>query len=279
MIPSIIHSRSQLCSHINEYDNGARSFFVSSDTYPELFSIALPEIVEKAPKGWCYKNMAYLWFPPDALTDDDIAAIEDWKTRFEQYVLIGRNQHCAPHFTNELEFCMALDFNFNPQAERRTLYGEAEYQLKYQRSRPHFRTLVTALQDAFSDLPIPTECQDLVAITSIPSDPDTPNVARSLAQAVAQELGLDYIPAHLLCEKSQMKGLTVEEKIPEWNALYECDECIDLGEVDGRTIVIIDDLYQSGATMWCFAKYLKQQGAQHVLGLVCVKSLRDTDNQ
>jgi len=31
--------------------------------------------------------------------------------------------------------------------------------------------------------------------------------------------------------------------------------------------------------MWCYAKYLKDQGARHVLGLPCVKSLGDGDNQ
>ncbi len=30
--------------------------------------------------------------------------------------------------------------------------------------------------------------------------------------------------------------------------------------------------------MWCYAMFLKNLGAKHVLGLVCVKSLRDTDN-
>ncbi len=51
------------------------------------------------------------------------------------------------------------------------------------------------------------------------------------------------------------------------------------GDVSGKDVIIIDDLYQSGFTMWTVAKLLKQNGAKTVLGLACVKSLRDTDNQ
>lgn len=41
---------------------------------------------------------------------------------------------------------------------------------------------------------------------------------------------------------------------------------------------MVDDLYQSGATMWEYAKFLKSLGAICVFGIVCVKSLRDSDN-
>lgn len=41
---------------------------------------------------------------------------------------------------------------------------------------------------------------------------------------------------------------------------------------------MVDDLYQSGTTMWEYAKFLKTLGARFVFGIVCVKSLRDSDN-
>ncbi len=49
--------------------------------------------------------------------------------------------------------------------------------------------------------------------------------------------------------------------------------------VTGKSIVLIDDLYQSGVTLWSLARFLKAQGAHRVYGLACVKSCRDTDNQ
>jgi orotate phosphoribosyltransferase-like protein len=89
-----------------------------------------------------------------------------------------------------------------------------------------------------------------------------------------------FIDADLHCEKPGLKGLTVEEKIPVWQDLYNEEGCVQLsGSVEDRLVVVIDDLYQSGATLWMYAKFLKEQGATHVIGLPCVKSLRDSDNR
>src|SRR5208282_1873815 len=121
--------RSQLRSHVNPYDDGAYSFFVSSDVYPQLFDLHHKEIAAKSPHGWkTSKNgtMKYLWFPD--LDEGALAAIGDWRDRFEKYVLLGLNSHIAKYFTDELDFCMALDFNFDPSGGKRTIYGEAEYQ-------------------------------------------------------------------------------------------------------------------------------------------------------
>ena len=279
MIPRIKHSRSQLYAHVNEYDEGAMSFFVSSDTYPELFAFHYPEIVAKAPKGWCHKKLAYLWFPPDTLDEADIANIETWREKYQQYVLLGLNPHIESHFNTELDFCMALDFNFDPAADRRTMYGEAEFQLKYRDSRPHMQVLKHALCDAIRDLPIPSEYRDSIVVSYIPTAPDVCSVPRKLASEVADEDGYDLIDATLNCPKAGLKGVSVADKIPIWQELYD-GGCVELSaSVDGRLVVVIDDLYQSGATLWMYAKFLKEQGATHVIGLPCVKSLRDSDNQ
>ena len=35
---------------------------------------------------------------------------------------------------------------------------------------------------------------------------------------------------------------------------------------------------ESGTTMWQYVKFLKKMGAKMVFGVVCVKSLKDSDN-
>jgi len=279
MIPRIEHSRSQLQSHLNEYDNGAMSLFVPSDTYPELFEFQFPEIVAKAPNGWRQKNMAYLWFPENALDEGEIESINEWREKFAQYVLLGLNQHIEGFFSDEVNFCMALAFNFDPAAGKRTIYGEAEYQLKYQGSRQHLQVLAHALVEAIPDLPIPPEHRDSYCMSCVPGPPDEASVQYRLASTVAKKLGVDFIDADLNCPKPGLKGVTVEQKIPIWQTLYD-DDCVALsGSIEDRLVVVVDDLYQSGATLWMYAKFLKEQGATHVFGLPCVKSLRDTDNQ
>lgn len=283
MIPRILHSRSTLYSYMTDFEDGAWVFGVSRDTYPELFNLAHPEIVGKSPSGWRSNqagNFRYLWFPPDVLDRNDIDAIADWRDRFGQYVLIGLNKHISMRFTNELDFCLALDFNYDPRAEKRTLYGEAEYQLKYQRSRPYLKALQAGLQEALDDLPIPEADQDRVLLSCIPSYPDRWNVPKMLAVSLTTSRKRELIQTDLHCEKVATKGLPVEEKIPSWQKLYKTPGCIVCkGDMTDRTVVVIDDLYQSGATMWCYAQYLKQCGAKYVIGLICVKSLRDTDNR
>jgi len=57
-------------------------------------------------------------------------------------------------------------------------------------------------------------------------------------------------------------------------------EAFSLGDtVDGKSVLIVDDLYQSGVSAWSLARFLKSRGARRVYGLACVKSWRDTDNQ
>ncbi|HEY5311532.1 MAG TPA: hypothetical protein VIK18_03400 [Pirellulales bacterium] len=280
VIPHINHSRSQLRSHLNSYDDGACSLFVSRDVYPDLFDLKHSDVSKKAPNGWkTSKNgsMRYLWFPE--LDEDDVATIEDWRARFEKYVLLGLNPHIDGFFTNELDYCMALDFNYDPSAEKRSIYGEAEYQLKYQGSRQHFQVLAHALLEAIPDLPIPLACQGNYCISCIPGRPDAASVQYRLGSVVANKLGVDFIDADLNCPKAALKGITVEQKIPTWQKLYD-GGCIELSEsIEDRLVVVVDDLYQSGATLWMYAKHLKAQGATHVIGLPCVKSLRDSDNQ
>lgn len=75
-----------------------------------------------------------------------------------------------------------------------------------------------------------------------------------------------------------MKQLSIKEKIETWEKIYYNNVVILDNQVRGKNVIVVDDLYQSGATMWEYAKFLKTLGARCVFGIVCVKSLRDSDN-
>ena len=282
MIPRINHSRSQLQSFLNQLEDGCYTFYVPTDVYSDLFDALHPEISRLARNGWrTSKNgkMRYLWFAE--LSETDVAVIEEWRDRFKKYVLLGKNDHLKEHFTDELDFCLALDFNKeDPSSERRTLFGEAEYQAKYHQSSQHLSVLGHALMDAIKDLPIPAAHQASYCLTCIPAPPGVATIPRRLAAGMAkpERLNRDFVDAQLTCPKPKLKNSTVADKIPMWRDLFERN-CVTLtNSVAGRLVVIVDDLYQSGATMWTYAEFLKSQGATHVIGLPCVKSLRDSDN-
>lgn len=87
--------------------------------------------------------------------------------------------------------------------------------------------------------------------------------------------------AELEREKPQMKNTSVQDKIDIWRKIYEDGDMVRLSQkVNGQKVLIIDDLYQSGASIWCFAEYLKKEcGAKKVMAITVVKAQKDGDNQ
>jgi predicted amidophosphoribosyltransferase len=72
----------------------------------------------------------------------------------------------------------------------------------------------------------------------------------------------------------QMKNLSKAQKV---EALLG-SVTIDRAKVVGKTIVVVDDLYQSGLTVNYIAEELRAAGAKALFGLTVVKTLRDDDN-
>ena len=99
-----------------------------------------------------------------------------------------------------------------------------------------------------------------------------------MAEEISKQLRLSFIKPILSCDKPQMKQLSIKETIETWEKIYYNNVVILDNQVRGKNVIVVDDLYQSGATMWEYAKFLKTLGARWVFGIVCVKSLRDSDN-
>lgn len=282
-IPTPKRSRSTLHLNWHNLPDGCRCMYLSSDLYPELFELRFPDIFRKAGGGWRQKSsntsQKYLWFPSKSVTEDDIKKVNCWGRKFGQFVVLGINKNIEDYFSTEMDFCLALSFNKdNPKEKERTFYGEAEYQIKYkEKNDPYLGYLFDGLQDAYDYLPIYRPKENII-LTTIPSE-RTEKLPHKLLKSVAENKHLEYVIPYLNCDKKKFKGLPISEKIPEWDHVFSNDRNIELNKnLSGKTVIIIDDLYQSGATMWSFAKYLKSKKAKEVIGLVCVKSLRDTDN-
>jgi len=164
-----------------------------------------------------------------------------------------------------------------PKSYLHKIPDSAEYQVKFHNNEKLFPILVEGLCSAFDDLPLDGR---EVILSVIPAEPNPNKISRKLSQELALKKGIRFVDATLNCPKASFKNLSIEQKIPEWEKLFNDERCVTLADsVTDKNIIIIDDLYQSGVTMWSYAKYLKDKGASFVLGLVCVKSLRDSDNQ
>jgi len=94
-----------------------------------------------------------------------------------------------------------------------------------------------------------------------------------LAHGISAELGLPTLKI-AKTEHPKLRSLPLAQKLSTLAGAFSLEE-----SVDGKSILIVDDLYQSGVSAWSLAKFLKSQGARQVYAIACVKSWRNTDNQ
>lgn len=232
--------------------------------------------------------MYNLWLPYGKFDDNDITDFKTWcHETVEGRLWLGLNRNIENYFTDELEYCIVSDWNFvrGGNNGERTTIGEAEYQLKYNQDKlwmdkqEYYEELL--LKEALKSLDcLPIDKRDETLVSALPANEEgQEKLAWQLAEEVARQSGFRFINAVLCRKKPEMKELTVEEKLKIWNDIYSNNGVVLNEIVRGKNIIIVDDLYQSGATMWNYAKYLKSLGARKTMGITCVKSLRDSDNQ
>lgn len=166
----------------------------------------------------------------------------------------------------------------------RTLLGYTEFMLKYRRCDINnidsfYDILLNGLIDCLEILPLDTEN---IYFTTIPINIDE-NENNKLSYKLVKRLS--YILNNnlfiLKCHKPSFKDKTLNEKISIWNEIYSDTSKFEFTEkvdITYKDVIIIDDLYQSGVSMWSYAKFLKSLGAKRVMGISAVKSLRDSDN-
>lgn len=289
------YSRQQLGWYQFEERKIGEWILVLKPYYAALFSRQQNGIMLKSHTGWRITkagNNRYAYFRNLYL--EDIASIRTFIEAYSSLVIIGLNEHIKPHFTAELDACIALDFNMIKRSSGeplRTEVGELEYQAKYHQASAAIDTLSRAIAASIAWIPS-SNIEDLYpsmkwCLTYIPPEPIKQfhlprELARRIVSCIPQELGsvptYSIVEAQLTGSKASLKNAPFEQKLAEWQRIIQ-ERSISLSHsIQGYAVYLIDDLYQSGATMWTYAKYLKSIGADQVFGFVCVKSLRDTDN-
>jgi hypothetical protein len=117
----------------------------------------------------------------------------------------------------------------------------------------------------------------LRADSIVPVPPSNPakryDLPRYLAQALCERLG--KVDGSGWAKKTratrQQKDVhTFQEKVENVDGAFEVSR-----DVDGRTVIVLDDLYQSGATINEVGRMVRAQGARLVLGLAVTKTQKD----
>lgn len=243
------------------------------ETYAPILEVCFPEIEFNFVLGDKGTGTASLHI--DREQEDEIMPLLDI---FKNHVLLKKNDHIAPYFEDELDHCFALDYNLVSDMEigktGYTKFGRLEHEAKERGSKEALTELVDAFVNICEKHSIYRKARIVMPIPPNPSK--TFHLPVELTKALSKRTGKkdDSSMIRKIKETRRMQELSFEEKTKELKGSIEI-----IGDVERKSIILIDDLYQSGFTMWTIAKLLKRKGARMVLGLACVKSWRDTDNQ
>ena len=299
-------NRSGFYLRLNENQDNSLNLYDSSK-FTFILDYFFPDIKNYSYNGWrpCrnQKDLDTIWLR-SGLPGDVLDSIKRWaQFAIRQSVWINPSKDILSNFSgNELDFCLAADFNCainevgNVDFSCLTDIGKAEQQLKYclsaisMEDRQHYCDIMdSAMQDIFNLLPLPNTNEQAslsttmrTVISPVPAVVSSQNkIAWILATHMAKKNALNCLQPMLVCSKPEMKTLSVSQKINTWKELFSKNQLANIQSKDiaGNTVIIVDDLYQSGASVWAYAQYLKKIGARTVYGLVCVKSMRDTDNR
>lgn len=141
----------------------------------------------------------------------------------------------------------------------RTEIGEAVYQLKYaSRDEAQARALaetaagfITERWRALIDVVVPVPSSRQRSVQPVPL----------VAKLVAERLGVTFVPDAVTRTKQtpQLKDLPIDQR----SAVLEDAHTVDTLKIAGRRVLLLDDLYQSEATMSTVAAILTTKGGAH----------------
>lgn len=164
-----------------------------------------------------------------------------------------------------LDLSVSLSMYDIPNDGGRTELGEAECQVKYyNQGGKYMQKLVDKTQYWSDKLPYFKEAD---CVCCVPTEHPV------MSQVLAQLHGFNFEDisqnVYWKNKNDEIKNKDVNEKLA---LLNQFDLQIE-GNVRGKTILLLDDMYQSGLTLQFIAMKMKQAGADRVFGITLVKSL------
>lgn len=97
------------------------------------------------------------------------------------------------------------------------------------------------------------------------------NQAELLAQKVTEYFSLELGDNILIRRKNTFSQAEIKEKEKRFENIKNAFQVLNPEKIKNKTILLIDDVFTSGATLNEAAKTLKQNGAKSIIGLVLAK--------
>lgn len=197
------------------------------------------------------------------------------KTESEYNIIANfvENKRELVFLKDTLALSIALAENFD-QNNQRTEIGYLENHAKYWGDEEAMKRLSYILIETINTLPYYKDVEYFCAVPS--SDNNESNLPTNIVEYLSEDYRITNITPHLRWrnEKGKLKELPKDAK---WEALEEADLIVET-DLSGKTVILIDDLYQSGITLQYIAMKLISAGADKIFGACLVKSRRDSDN-
>lgn len=225
------------------------------------FEESIGKIFEKE-TGFSLRKTRYgFWYPINEETEYE--KVLQFKEKYNNTVFLRDN----------LDLSVSLSEHSDNDGNR-TQMGELEYQAKWNSCSKSRIKLSSIVIDFIANTPYYKDCNYICAIPS--SKPNKTSLPMKIARRVASDTDLIDLSSEITwkSEKNQLKELSFEER---WNELVETDIEINIDKKI-KSIILIDDLYQSGTTIQYVAMKLKEFGIKRVYGLTIVKARKDSDN-
>lgn len=150
-----------------------------------------------------------------------------------------------------------------------TEVGQMVYQAKYQGRRDLVATLAARLSEFIRVHPLYSRARLVAAVPCLPSKQyDLPrHLCATLARLVKK---VDAAGAlHKVRETKPMKDIDdPAEKLANVAEAFRADAL----SIAGDDVILVDDTYGSGITLWEVARTLRNAGARRVLGITCTKN-------
>lgn len=169
-----------------------------------------------------------------------------------------------------LDCSVALSLNFEDDMVTHTPVGLLEKKAKYENNREAIDQLATLVDEFIGNNP-PYKNADCICAVP-PTKVGEQNLPISILERLSQFNGKDISSA--VEWKSKNESLKNADSTDKLEILKQSGFSITDGtDINGKDIVLVDDLYMSGTTLQYVAMKLKEAGAREVYGLCIVKSL------
>lgn len=204
-------------------------------------------------------------------SENEIEAVKTWQKQQGETVFI---RDC-------LSGTIALSYNkYGSESGKNRCAYIAVWRAKNKQDHRATDYLVNRSSKLAGSLGLFANCE---LIAAVPADKTKAHdLPKELANGLAESLGLTNCSHHIVIQnkKDTMKDIQKGDNWfdQKWQIWADANVVYSGPDLEGKSVLLIDDNYQSGVTMMYIAMVLQQAGAGEVYGLAMTKTLGNTAN-